>query len=139
MTETQEKAKHTPEPWHIERRHDGKPFGIGFAGMKHDIDIICSIHHQGDSAEPNANRIVACVNELKDINPKAVPKLVEALLDAQLKLTGALQWIEDAKDRCTEVVTVDYDGSGATDGTGLMTDIENSIDRCQAALAGSES
>lgn len=98
-------SEHTPEPWHYcgEDRGgckcmmiwgDDHPIAQGVIGDWGDIDESGEMTPYGDipedEAKANIARIVACVNECKGINPKAVPKLMAACrtLNAATKATN---------------------------------------------------
>lgn len=71
--------KHTPEPWRVGRHAvvADVPVVGGCSGTD-DVDyygghLVCET-----VTEANAERIIACVNACKGINPEAVPDLLEA-------------------------------------------------------------
>ena len=75
-------SKHTPGPWIASRTNAGAipshfqpPEVLGRNGA-------CCVASQlgnGPEAEANTDRIAACVNACKGINPEAVPELLKAL------------------------------------------------------------
>lgn len=59
----------------------------------------CNIGGEDAVTEANGERIVACVNACKGINPKAVPDLL-AVVDALVKAGGIMEpseWFSKAK------------------------------------------
>lgn len=73
-------SKHTPEPW--EAVEPSNWYGTAILVRKERGDPIAQIPLMGwpiRVARANAERIVACVNACKGINPEAVPDLLAAL------------------------------------------------------------
>lgn len=59
-------SKHAPGPWSIERRHDGRPFGISAPLIaKSDVDCVCEFGMNAENVEANANLIAAAPDMLK--------------------------------------------------------------------------
>ncbi len=76
--------KHPPEPWqarHTPHRGGDDIWCIDWSGKQEEV---AEIVHGKNTVE----RIVACVNACKGINPEAVPDLLESLRDA-------IAWLED--------------------------------------------
>lgn len=89
-------TKHTPEPWRISTAN---PYAVN-AGRADQSLGICITHGVDDpnysdffpsteQAKANAQRIVACVNACKGINPEVVPELSEVLCIALTDLEQA--------------------------------------------------
>ena len=75
--------EHTPGPWHIEKRHDGVPFGISSpATMKHDCDVLCKMPSQ---SEMDAKTIIANAN------------LIAAAPDLLAACQAVLYWVDSAE------------------------------------------
>ena len=79
-------AGHTPEPWHISE------YANGYKGWIEDAqnELVAHAPPPKSLAEryANAERIVACVNACKGINPEAVPDLLAAAEEAARVLCG---------------------------------------------------
>ena len=65
------KTQHTPEPWMVEGSNVWQENGL-------DVDQSSIATTHGPNAEAIAQRIVACVNACRGINPEAVPDLLKA-------------------------------------------------------------
>jgi len=81
--------KHSPEPWTMVKVYPSPRYGADFPYRVEAADQFspCMIYGDGTqnrgTAEANAERIVACVNNLAGLNPKAIPQLareVESLI-----------------------------------------------------------
>lgn len=91
-------VKHTPEPWMADLED--------YASVI-DSDGICVCEMppytrspNREKARANAERIVACVNACKGINPEAVPDLLDALKEALYTLDeGNAERPEDSRYR----------------------------------------
>lgn len=71
------KTEHTPEPWEFYTTPDGETvIAVADGGP-----AIASIAEEASTElnEADAERIVACVNACKGLNPEAVPDLLAAL------------------------------------------------------------
>lgn len=76
-------SKHTPEPWHAgEGNGKGNIFAkVGRMRLEQGgttLYPICHVINFDGEIDANIERIVACVNACKGINPAAVPHLMEA-------------------------------------------------------------
>lgn len=80
-------STHTPEPWKI---------AAGDRRLVCLPDIVKPIN-AGSIA--NAERIVACVNACKDINPEAVPDLMDALRDLKAQCQKWAPTIDQSRAR----------------------------------------
>jgi hypothetical protein len=79
-------TKHTPEPWeeyagNIRTVEANEKYGDGYRAefRRRPIADVVNIRGQEEVNKANAQRIVACVNACRGINPEAVPDLLEAL------------------------------------------------------------
>lgn len=77
-------SKHSPEPWHTNGTTSDEP--DSFAIYNDDSEFVATLMYpfaedaempSDETREANAERIVACVNACKGINPACVPELVE--------------------------------------------------------------
>lgn len=92
-------TKHTPEPWeeyagNIRTVEANEKYGDGYRAefRRRPIADVVNIRGQEEVNKANAQRIVACVNACKGINPEAVPELLEALeLFLSCKITNEQQ------------------------------------------------
>lgn len=66
---------HTPEPWEARPDNGRRGAAISIFGPG---EYICQTSGR---CKANSQRIVACVNACKGINPEAVPLLFEAMLE----------------------------------------------------------
>ena len=83
-------SKHTPEPWRFRAMgSEGCRIFPDSGGKREDIKFIAMVNGRDfHTDQANAERIVACVNACKGINPEAAPELLEACKWA-LKECGA--------------------------------------------------
>ena len=72
------KQEHAAEPWDF---HVADNAPIPHTTIETDIAHIATVHDQPNANEKDANaaRIVACVNGCANVNPEAVPDMLEAL------------------------------------------------------------
>jgi len=80
--------KHTTEPWEVSHLWNIEAQGkiIATAPIPKSGN-----YRKMENAKANIDRIVACVNACQGINPKAVPKLMEALREISLENAGGLR------------------------------------------------
>ena len=107
MTTT--KPTHTPEPWTAIIEAQAltlEPANIyaDTGGRAHVAEVTCGTRNTRrgigrPETDANANRIVACVNGCKGINPEAVPGLVAAL-ERVVEYDGHMA--DEARDRGLE-------------------------------------
>lgn len=70
-------TQHTQEPWEV---LEGVPEGGGIAigPVLDTVGHIVEVTFNGEEAEANAQRIVACINACQGLNPEGVGALLEA-------------------------------------------------------------
>jgi hypothetical protein len=92
---TATETTHTPGTWYREGRTVRSDFPVGGPDRAPFTSDICKVVDEADG-----DRIVACVNACKGINPEAVPEMLEALrgiakaLDARPELRDVLVYSE---------------------------------------------
>lgn len=74
-------TSYTPEPWYREGRTVRADLPAGGPFLAPFTSDVCRVVDAADG-----DRIVACVNACKGINPDAVPKMLAALLMAEERL-----------------------------------------------------
>lgn len=109
-------VKHTPEPWMADLEDYSSVV---------DSDGICVCEMppytrspNREKARANAERIVACVNACRGINPEAVPLMLKTLQEAYRVLAeshmqnGELYWITPGETLLERLSTVIEDTTG---------------------------
>jgi hypothetical protein len=86
-------TQHTPEPWIVAEMD--LPFNRLSIRTSGGYGEIVSFPDWGFNTAANADRIVACVNACKGINPEAMPDLLKALQGTLAALNVAFSAEED--------------------------------------------